>query len=208
MSYKKFAQLIITLLIIALLALSPFFPGPSYLSGLAKVFYSTALILSSFSVLFLPFGLWLIIVEIKKKVENSQYSFRMGSFFAFSISMTLIICVFLGYKIRSFSRIIAIGQANKIVVAIESYKKAYNAYPQGLINLQPKFLKTIPSSHIIGIPSFQYENLDSTYRLTFKQEVLFDFNYELVSYNPNEDENEEEEFLKTGYKHWTYYIVD
>lgn len=208
MSYKKFAQLIITVLIIALLALSPFLPGPSFLSGLAKIFYSTSLILSSISVLFLPFALWLIIVEIKKKAENSQYSFRMSSFFAFSISITLIICVFLGYKIRNFSRNIAISQANKIVVALESFRNENNVYPKDLTNLQPKFLKSIPSSCIIGIPNFQYERLDSSYRLTFKQEVLFDYNYELVSYNPYDDDNEEEEFLKTGYKNWKYYIVD
>jgi hypothetical protein len=208
MTFKKFAQLIITLLIIALLALSPFLPGPSFLSGFAKFFYSTALVLSCFSILFLPFGLWLIIVEMKRKVDNREYSFRLSSFFAFSISLTLIICVFLGYKIRNFSRNIAISQANKIVVALETYRDANNVYPNELINLQPKYLKTIPSSQIIGIPSFQYENLDSTYRLFFKQEVLFDYNYELVSYNPHEDDNEEEEFLKTGDKNWAYYIVD
>ena len=208
MSFKKFAKLIIILLIIVLLALSPFLPGPSFLSGFAKFFYSTALVLSSFSVLFLPFGLWLIVIEIKEKAENSHYSFRMSSFFAFSISITLIICVFLGYKIRNFSRNIAISQANKIVVALDSYRNENNVYPKDLTNLQPKFLKSIPSSCIIGIPNFQYERLDSTYKLTFKQEVLFDYNYELVSYNPHEDDNEEEEFLKTGYKNWTYYIVD
>jgi hypothetical protein len=208
MSYKKFAQLIIAVLLIALLALSPFLPGPSFLSGFAKFFYSTALVLSSFSILFLPFGLWLIIVEMKRKLENSEYSFRLSSFFAFSISLTLIICFLLSYRIRSFSRNIAISQANIIIVAIESFRTENNVYPKDLTNLQPKFLKSIPSSCIIGIPNFQYERLDSTYRLTFKQEVLFDYNYELVSYNPYKDDNEEEEFLKTGYKHWTYYIVD
>ena len=114
----------------------------------------------------------------------------------------------MGYKIRNFSRNIAISQANKIVVALESFRNENNVYPKDLTNLQPKFLKSIPSSCIIGIPNFQYERLDSSYRLTFKQEVLFDYNYELVSYNPYDDDNEEEEFLKTGYKNWKYYIVD
>lgn len=112
---------------------------------------------------------------------------------------------------RDLSRNIAIRQANKIVTAIEAYKKERNDYPKSLSDLHPKYLKSIPSSCIIGIPSYQFQNLDSTYHLTFEQNVLFGFNFEVVTYNPldkHHADGELQELFETGYKHWRYYIFD
>ena len=109
---------------------------------------------------------------------------------------------------RSVSRSIAIKRANKIILAIEAYKNEHHEYPKQLTDLQPKYIKSIPSSFIIGIPNYQYKNIDSTYTLTFKQIVLIGFNYEIVIYHPLHEHQADDETLKTGFKHWSYYILD
>ncbi len=114
----------------------------------------------------------------------------------------------MSYPLRNISRSIAIKRANKIIEAIEAYRNERNEYPNNLNNLQPKYLKVIPSSLVIGIPNYQYQNFDSTYSLTFVQEVLFDLNYEVVTYNPFYEDQADSETLETGFKHWSYYIFD
>jgi len=185
MTNKKLIPLFITLLIISFFALSPFLPGPSFLSEPAKFFYSAALLLSMFGILILPVGLWLTVGPL-----------------------TLIICIFLSYPLRNISRSIAIKRASKIIEAIEAYRNERNEYPKNLNNLQPKYLKVIPSSFIIGIPNYQYQYFDSSYSLTFEQEVLFDLNYEVVTYYPFHENQADGETLETGFKHWSYYIFD
>ncbi len=208
MTNKKLIPLFITLLIISFFALSPFLPGPSFLSEPAKFFYSAALLLSMFGILILPVGLWLTVGEIRRKAANKNYSFRLTPLFLFAIPLTLIICIFLSYPLQNISRSIAIKRASKIIEAIEAYRNERNEYPKNLNNLQPKYLKVIPSSFIIGIPNYQYQNFDSSYSLTFEQEVLFDLNYEVVTYYPFHENQADGETLETGFKHWSYYIFD
>jgi hypothetical protein len=208
MPYKKLITLIITLLTIALLALSPFLPGPSFLSRPAEFFNSSAQFLGIIGFLVLPVGLWLTIREIKRKGANQKHSFRMLPVFLFTIPIILISSFYLEDTMRNFSRSIAIKQANKIIVAIEDYKKEQHKYPENLNNLQPKFLKAIPSPNIIGIPKYDYQNLDGTYILTFRQIVLVGLNYEVVTYNPLQEHQTNDETFDTGFKHWSYYILD
>ncbi|MEQ1624719.1 MAG: hypothetical protein ABL870_08515 [Sediminibacterium sp.] len=208
MTYKKLIPLFVTILIIALLALSPFLPGPSFLSKPAKFFYSVAQFLSLIGFLVLPVGLWLTIREIRRKGANEHYSFRMMPVFLVAIPITLISCFYLDNTMRNFSRSIAIKQANKIIVAIESYRIEHNEYPKNLINLQPKHLKAIPNSFIIGIADYQYESFNSTYSLSFRQMVLVGLNYEVVTYNPIHEVQSDGETFETGFKHWSYYISD
>jgi hypothetical protein len=208
MTYKKLIPLFVTILIIALLALSPFLPGPSFLSKPLKFFYSVAQFLSLIGFLVLPVGLWLTIREIRIKGANEHYSFRMMPVFLVAIPITLISCFYFGDTMRNFSRSIAIKRANKIIVAIEAYRNEHNEYPKNFKNLQPKFLKVIPSSNIIGIPNYDYQSLDSTYILTFKQIVLVGLNYEAVTYSPFQEHQADDETFETGFKHWSYYILD
>ncbi len=211
MRRKKLTSLIITLLIIALIALSPFLPGPSFLNEPAQFFFSAAQFLSLVGILVLPVGLWLTIREIRKKSANEHYSFRMTPLFLFAIPLILIICMFLGDTMRNISRSIAIKRANTIVAAINAYRHEHKEYPKNLNNLQPKFLTVIPSSSIIGIPNYHYQKLDTAYNLTFEQNVLFGFNYEVVTYNPfdkHQADGELQELIETGFKNWKYYIFD
>lgn len=201
----------ITLVIIALIALSPFLPGPSFLNEPAQFFFSAAQVLSLIGLLVLPVGLWLTIREIRRKIADKQYSFRLTPLFVFAIPLTLIICMFLGDTMRNISRSIAIRRANKIVAAIELYKREHKTYPTNLTTLQPKYLKSIPATWVIGIPGYGYQNLDSTFNLTFGQNVLFGFNFEIVTYNPldkQKADGELQELYETGDKHWKYYIFD
>ncbi len=158
--------------------------------------------------LVLPVGLWLIIREIRRKSANEHHTFRMLPLFLFAIPLTLISCFYLGDTMRNISRSIAIKQANKIIIAIESYRIEHNEYPKNLINLQPKHLKAIPNSFIIGISNYQYESFNNTYSLSFRQIVLVGLNYEVVSYDPIHEDQVLGETFETGFKHWSYYFSE
>jgi hypothetical protein len=109
------------------------------------------------------------------------------------------------------SRKIAIARADTMISAIENYKRDKGIYPDKLEELKQEYLSKILSPLIIGIPEYGYENTGQSYRITFKQNVIMGFNFEIVAYDPTDRHKaigEIQELYDCGIKHWKYYIYD
>jgi hypothetical protein len=112
---------------------------------------------------------------------------------------------------RDCSRNIAINNAEKLITAIENYKDINERYPYDIIQLKPDFIKRIPKPGIMGISGFNYKNDNNSYVLTFTQNVLINFNFEVVVYDPtgnHKAEGELQTLYTTGKDKWKYYIYD
>ena len=106
---------------------------------------------------------------------------------------------------RDWGRTLAIQNAYPIIDKIEQYKILNGEYPE---NSEGFSLK---KTGVIGVPSYLYERDQNSYTLTFTQNVLFNFNFEVVTYDPTDShdgEGEMPELIDTGFKHWMYYIYD
>ena len=98
-----------------------------------------------------------------------------------------------------------------MISAIEDYKRDKGIYPDKLEELKQEYLSKILSPLIIGIPEYGYENTGQSYRITFKQNVIMGFNFEIVAYDPTDRHKaigEIQELYDCGTKHWKYYIYD
>jgi hypothetical protein len=77
--------------------------------------------------------------------------------------------------------------------------------------LKPEFIKSIPTPGIMGISNYNYEKKKETFNLTFSQNVILGFNFEVVVYYPTEN-HKAEGALTTLYDtkndKWKYYIYD
>jgi hypothetical protein len=103
------------------------------------------------------------------------------------------------------SRNIAIKNGNKLVQQIEDYKN--KNYPEYIDNS----IFTIPKSGIIGVEGYRYKKIDNSFEVTFSQNLLFGFNFEIVTYNSNYEHKATGELkttYPTKYKNWKYYIFD
>ncbi|QNF33194.1 hypothetical protein HUW51_10815 [Adhaeribacter swui] len=105
------------------------------------------------------------------------------------------------------SRNIAIANAAALVKQIEQYHQKTGAYPKTVAELTKK----IPPSGIIGVFTYFYDKTPNAYTVTFTQNVLFNFNFEVVQYDPTDSHQttgESTNLNSTGKKHWKYYIYD
>jgi hypothetical protein len=63
----------------------------------------------------------------------------------------------------------------------------------------------------MGISSYLYEKKENNFNLTFSQNVIIGFNFEVVVYDPKENHKAEGELKtlhETGKDKWKYYIYD
>lgn len=85
------------------------------------------------------------------------------------------------------------------------------SYPQNIEELIPKYSGEIPKPGIMGIPSYGYEKKASSYKITFAQNILFGFNFEVVIYSPTDEylsDADLQPLKEAGKQHWKYYIFD
>ncbi|NTS39331.1 hypothetical protein HRG84_00310 [Flavisolibacter sp. BT320] len=196
-------------LLTIVIVLSPFLPGPSFLSNVTNGLFSWIQLLSFLGLFLIPIGIiWTIRQEKKKKQPNKKV---LPILFWTFPAITFVISFWGANIARDFSRNFAIARADKIITAVEQYKQDNNKYPNSLHDLIPNYLNTFPEPWVMGIPGYNYERKANNYRLGFSQNVLIGFNFEVVEYNPSNDqqvEGELKERYDTGRKHWKYYIYD
>ncbi len=189
-----------------LLVLSPFLPGPSFLSRPTNIIFSFAQLGSFIGLLFIPIGLvWTfnqLATEKKKVIPVLLWTVP---------TITIILSIWGSELAREISRTIAINNADKLITAIEKFRKNNNHYPDDISELKPDYIKNIPDPWIMGISGYYYEKKEDHFKLTFSQNVIMGFNFEVVVYDPTENQRAEgglEILYETGKEKWKYYIYD
>mgnify|MGYP003577949371 FL=1 len=209
MTNKQWKIILWVNLAVVIMVLSPFLPGPSFLSRATNFIFSLTQLASLPGLLIIPIGLiW---------TENQAYKKEKGQRKALPIllwtvpMLTFILTMWGSDFVRDFSRNIAIRNASGIIKSIENYKEQNNTYPSNLSELAPQFIKDVPSPGIMGIGGYGYEKKDDTYNLTFSQNVIMGFNFEVVVYDPSQNHQAKGELktlYDTGNEKWKYYIYD
>lgn len=206
MTSKQWRLILFINILTILLVLSPFLPGPSLFSRITNLIFSFSQLVSIFGLIFIPIGLLWIAKQMKKQ-EKSLIPILLCS-----IPVIVFICSFWGSNIaRGISRKIAINNTENLITALENYKNDKNQYPNDISSLVPKYLKKIPQPLIMGIPSYNYRKIEDNYIVTFTQNAIMGFNFEVVVYNPNgnhQAEGEIKTLYETGNPNWKYYIYD
>lgn len=181
----------------------PFLPGPKILNTPAQFLYNCGLLFGIISIPFIPFALFLTV----KHFINQRGNFRYTYLLVLVVPLTLFSTFFISNHLRGFSRAFAIEKAESLIKEIDDFKNINGYYPGNLTNLQEK---SYPSG-IIGIGDFQYQNTGLGYEIIFTQNVIFNFNFEIVTYNKSDKHSikgEAMELYETGYSHWKYEIFD
>ncbi|NWK65738.1 MAG: hypothetical protein HYI21_06905 [Sediminibacterium sp. Gen4] len=194
-------------LLITIVILSPFLPGPGSLSTITNTIYTLLQFASLFLILIIPVGLVITINQIIKKEKMSLSFMLLWTLPATSFAVTL----WGADAARNFSRKIAIQNASPIIQAIETYYQVHKKYPDRLSDLKPAFLNQMPSTGVMGISTYQYEKRDSSFAVIFTQNVLAGFNKEIVSYDPRHQYSADDslnQVYPAGKDKWQYYILD
>lgn len=206
MTRKQWKTIIGINILTIVLVSSPFLPGPSFLSKPTNIIFSLAQLGSFFGLLLIPVGLIWTFNQMKKKEK------KITPILLWTVPLLMFIFSIWGSEMaREVSRKIAINNADKLITAIESYKNNNNRYPEDISNLEPDYLKRIPKPCIMGISGYNYEKTGNNFNLTFTQNVIIGFNFEVVVYDPTGNHKSEGELTtlyETGKDKWKYYIYD
>jgi hypothetical protein len=211
MENKHWKILFVLNFLFLLMPLFPFLPGPSKFSSGANAILNLFQLISMFSLILFPLGLISHIRQRLRKKKNVEY-FPFGALLVWTISLTIFISTnFLTQLLRGYARNMAIKNSSSLISSIESFKAKEKRYPSSFEELIPDYLKTIPEPNVMGINKYKYQNKDSSFNISFEQNVFFLFNYEVCIYDPKENHKAEGELKKlydTGIKHWKFYIFD
>lgn len=206
MTRKQWRIIIRICLFTVLLVLSPFLPGPGFLSKPTNIIFSLAQVGSILGLLFIPVGL------VRTYNQRQKLDKELKPLLLWILPMlTFIISMWGAELAREMSRAIAINNADKLITAIEDYKKKYTHYPDDTSELIPEFVKSIPAPWIMGISGYDYERKKDSFTLTFSQNVIIGFNFEVVVYDPTGNHTPEGKLAtlyETGNDKWKYYIYD
>ena len=206
MTKKQWKAIIGINLLTILLVLSPFLPGPSFLSIPTNVIFSLSQLGSIFGLLLIPVGLFWTFNQLKKQDK------KVLPILLWTVPMLMFVFSIWGSELaREMSRTIAINNAEKLINAIENFRTSKKQYPNDISELKPEFIKRIPTPWIMGISGYNYEKKGDYFNLTFSQNVVIGFNIEVVVYDPTENHTAEGELttlFETGKDKWKYYIFD
>lgn len=184
----------------------PFLPGPSILYYPAQIFYSVGFLLGLLGILLVPIGLAWTISDFQKYKEPRLV--RAFSILCWALPIiTFVSTVWISEHTRNFSRNIAITNATPLVEQVEDFYTENGTYPESVAELATQ----VPSSYIIGISSYFYNKTETAYTVSFTQNLLFNFNFEVVLYEPNgahKAEGELSTLYDTGRENWMYYVYD
>ncbi len=209
MKKKNWILLFVLNLIVLLLGILPFLPGPKFLE-FANSIYSLLQIGAIFGLILIPLAVISIGIGIFKKSFNN--STKYYALLCLTLPLTLLTSVYwISNHARDFSRNYAIEQSENLISAIENYKMENQNYPDSIEQLTPRYIKKIPSDRIIGISGFHYSKDSTEYKIEFSQNVILGFNFEIVQYSPNGKHKSEGELTKlydTKHPKWKYYIYD
>lgn len=150
MSKKKCLHILLINLVIALIILSPYLPGPSTFSSITNTIHSIAQFLGLFLLITIPMGVLATIRDSARKQKISLFSLL-----SWVIPVTVFcISMFGTYPARNYSRKVAIRNATPIIQAIEAYYQVHQKYPDQLSDVSHQFLSKIPETGIMGIPNY------------------------------------------------------
>jgi hypothetical protein len=195
---------------VGLLILSPFLPGPS--NGLVNSIFSVAQMIGLVGLIIVPVGLYWTIKELRRKKKEGEHQIDLKALTVLTLPLTIFLTSFyFSAVVRSLSREVAMDRAENLILSIEEFKTENGAYPESLNDLTPAFMTDIPSPLVMGIEDYDYEKQDDGYTISFAQNVLMGFNFEVVIFDPKDNhkaEGESTEIYDTGRKHWRYYVYD
>lgn len=209
MTKKQWKIVIGINMLVALLASLQFLPGPRGLVSTVTLIYSIIQFASIFGIIFIIIG----VIQTVKRVEKSNRG-EVVNYYKPVLTWTIPLTMFMfslqmSRGMADFSRNYAINNARDIIKAIEKYKNDNRRYPSQLTAIVPKYLPKIPSPGIMGIPGYYYASNDSSYTISFDQNVLFWFNWEVVTYDPlDKHKSESGDLFDPKRTHWKYYIFD
>ncbi|SFT87787.1 hypothetical protein SAMN04489724_2504 [Algoriphagus locisalis] len=189
---------------IVILTNLPFLPGPNFLNTPAQLFYNGGQLFGLVGLVLVPFGLvWTV-----RQFINPESKFKLAPILLWTVPFTVFLSTtYLSNLTRDFSRGFAITRANQLIEAIEKHKELNGQYPDSLsiVGIEK------PSTGIVGINGFHYQGDPDHYELTFSQNVILNFNFEIVTYdqtNSHSAKGEMKELHETGFEHWKYEIFD
>jgi hypothetical protein len=193
-----------------LLAISSFLPGPP--NAVVNLLYSAGQILGLLGLFVIPFGLIWTIRELRKKRNKNEYKCDVKAIVILTLPVTLFLtAIYFSGNARGLSRNFAINRTNGLIKSIDRFKDKNGEYPESLTELTPEFISKIPSPFIMGINDYSYRKQGNTYTISFYQNVTFNFNYEVVTFDPTDNhtaDGESTTIYETGQSHWKYYVYD
>jgi len=210
MMTNNWVKILLINLGVCLIIISPFLPGPP--NGIVNLFYNGGQILGLFGLIMVPVGLIWTIKELKQKRKNDQYQINIKAIILLTLPPTLFFTsMYVSGFVRNFSRNFAISRTEDLLRSIENFKDKKGRYPDKFTDLTPEFIADIPSPFIMGIDNYYYEKINDTYNVSFMQNVILGFNFEVVTFDPTDNHEAEGELMdiyETGKSHWKYYVYD
>jgi hypothetical protein len=166
MNKKHWINILLINIVVGLLVLSPFLPGPSL--SWSNLIYSGGQVLGLLGVVVIPVGLFWAIKEIKAKKNDNQYQINRGAIILLTIPLTLFVTsMFISSVVRNFSRDFVMYRADRLIQSIDSFKQRKGRYPNALSDLTPEFIAEIPSPFVMGIDQYDYKNQGGSYSILF-----------------------------------------
>lgn len=152
MTRRQWKTILIANVLAIVLVLSPFLPGPGFLSGITNVISSAAQLAALLLLIAVPIG----IVGSFRQAWKPEKSIR--PVLLWTLPIVIFIFSLWGSQVaRKVSRGIVMTRAEKIISAAEKYHHDNNRYPETLEALVPGYLDNVPQSWIMGIPPYEYD---------------------------------------------------
>ena len=210
MTTKNWMKVILINLGVGLLIITPFLPGPP--NGIVNLFYNGGQILGLLGLIIIPAGLIWTIKELRRKKNDGKYQIDTKAIILLTLPLTLFLTsIYISGLVRDFSRDFAIKRTEDLIQSIEKFKEKTGRLPDSLTDLTPEFITEIPSPFIMGIDNYYYNKLGDNYTISFQQNVILSFNFEVVTFDPTDNhkaEGELADIYDTGKSHWKYYVYD
>ena len=210
MTTKNWVKVLLINLGAGLLVISPFLPGPP--NGIANLFYNGGQILGLLGLVIVPVALIWTTKELRRKRNDEKYQVDIKAIILLTLPLTLFLTSnYVSGLVRDFSRNFAIGRTGELIQSIEKFKEKRGRFPDSLTDLTPEFIADLPSPLIMGIDSYYYKNRGDNYTISFHQNVILSFNFEVVTFDPTDNHKAEGKLTDihdTGKSHWKYYVYD
>ncbi|UOQ69182.1 hypothetical protein [Hymenobacter volaticus] len=196
-------------LCIAFLVVCPFLPGPNGWSSETNSVFTFCQVLSLPSLLLVPVGLLWTSRQLRASSPTTSPLYALLLW-----TLPLMVCGHCGGSapwLREVSRRRAIDQSAPLLRALDAYRAEHEQYPVLLDDLLPRYLPQLPSPRIMGIAAYGYARHAGCFEISFAQNVLLGFNYEVVVYDPNTHQRAEGKLATlypAGVPHWQYYVYD
>jgi hypothetical protein len=202
MTWKKFWKLLGVFVAIVVGCNAIFLPGPSFLSWVFYPIHLLSQLAAIICILSLPLTLIVLAIML---YEGKRFGPKIPTtVWVITICAAISASFFAGQYFSDIGRYIAMSNAKELIRFIETKKPVLGPYPDQ-VDLSAY------SPGVIGIQSYRYERRANSYEVSFVQNVLIGFNFEVVVYNPLDQhiaESKIGELYDTPFKHWRYYIYD